>query len=72
MTIQIYASHIKETDVYKNASKVQQILLCNKSNVEQIKNGVNVSKNIGFDVWKKQANFTSTNEKIVSELLNKI
>lgn len=62
---------IMETDVFKELDGMVQTMMLKKGNVEQIRHGVAVCKNIGFDQWERQTNATPRIKLIVKEIFIK-
>lgn len=71
-TIFISRETIKKTETFKKLSRIQQDLTLNRVNVSHIQNGVNVVKNIGFEKWESQCQFTWNNKEIVKEITNNL
>lgn len=61
---------IKDTNTYKNLSRMMQIIVVKRNNALIIENGVKVSKNIGYDNWIKQTHYNWANKCIVKDILN--
>lgn len=55
-TIYITADQVKKTKTYKNADKVQQLILTKAFNVKRIQHGVNVTRYNNFKAWLKLTN----------------
>ena len=66
--ISISLTEMKETETFKKLSDIQKKVYLNQQSRIQIENGVNISLNRGFEVWKKQTKATSFIFEIVEEL----
>lgn len=67
-TIKVNLSDIKATNSFQNATPTQQSVYSGRSSVKIIQNGVNISKNIGFENWVKQSSPFWLVREIVKEL----
>lgn len=68
--IQITAKEIQETEYFKQLTPVLQKLTLQKKNRDEIQHGMNVSRNIGFENWKKQTGTRYVNQMIVKEIID--
>lgn len=60
---------VVETETYKGLSKIQKSIAGSRNNIQQIQNGINISKNIGFEKWRDTSNAYYVNKLIIEELL---
>ncbi len=56
------------TEVYKGLNSTQKTFAITKTNLEKIKHGLTVAKNIGLIKWKAMCGFTQRNISIVEEI----
>jgi len=70
-TVQITLSKkdIMATKTYKGLNKMMQVFAIKRNNLKIIEHGVNVAKNIGFDLWENQSNYNWYNKEIVKEIV---
>jgi hypothetical protein len=59
---------IRETLAYKNATKIQQILVLKRFNMIHINHSVNVCMHKGYESWSAISGSTYLNKMIVKEL----
>lgn len=64
-----FREKIKKTKSYKSLSFIQRKMIINRNNIIQIESGYNVAKNLGFDQWEKQGNFSQMNKGVIKELV---
>jgi len=62
-------SKIKNTEIFQALNKVQQTVTMSKTNVGHISHGVEVSRNIGLDLWESICQYTERNKNIVREIV---
>lgn len=62
---------IEQTEAYSSTSNTLRMLFKKRAYRERLTNGLRIAKHIGFEQWKNQSGFSSTDISIIKELLNK-
>lgn len=68
-TIYITADRIKQTKTYKNADKVQQLILTKAFNVKRVQHGVNVTTYSNLNKWLELAEPTNLVKLVVIDIV---
>lgn len=68
-TIYITADRIKQTNTYKNANKVQQLILTKAFNVQRVQHGVNVTTYSNLTKWLELAEPTNLVKLVVIDIV---
>jgi hypothetical protein len=67
--LKITRDQIRETDAYKNLTKIQKVVFLNRNNFKVLEHGVNLANYKGLEAFEKEHNFTWHNKEIIKELL---